>query len=100
MKLYECIIDDGNSVFKTITAAKNKKELLNTYGGNGTFEKNQRHNQRYPTYGRWLSSGIIKNYRLGRKRNNITHRITTTTFRFNQIREDRPWQHILITLKH
>lgn len=52
MKLYECIIDDGNSVFKTITAAKNKKELLNTYGGNGTFEKNQRHNQRYPTYGR------------------------------------------------
>ncbi|SEU21203.1 hypothetical protein [Enterocloster clostridioformis] len=39
MKLYECIIDDGKSVFKTITAAKNKKELLNVYGGNGTFEK-------------------------------------------------------------
>lgn len=39
MKLYECIIDDGKSVFKTVTAAKNKKELLNVYGGNGTFEK-------------------------------------------------------------
>lgn len=39
MKLYECIVDDGQSVFKTVTAAKNKKELLNVYGGNGTFEK-------------------------------------------------------------
>lgn len=39
MKLYECIIDDGTNVFKTVTAAKNKKELLNVYGGNGTFEK-------------------------------------------------------------
>lgn len=39
MRLYECIIDDGTDVFKTVTAAKNKKELLNIYGGNGTFEK-------------------------------------------------------------
>ena len=39
MKLFECIIDDGENVFKTVTAAKNKKELLNVYGGNGTFEK-------------------------------------------------------------
>lgn len=39
MKLYECIIDDGRNVFKTIIAAKNRKELLNVYGGNGTFEK-------------------------------------------------------------
>lgn len=39
MKLYECIVDDGKQVFKTVTAAKNKKELLNIYGGNGTFEK-------------------------------------------------------------
>lgn len=39
MKLYECIIDDGTNVFKTVSAAKNKKELLNVYGGNGTFEK-------------------------------------------------------------
>lgn len=40
MKLFECIIDNrqGN-VFKTITASKNKKELLNVYGGNGDFEK-------------------------------------------------------------
>lgn len=39
MKLYECIVDDGQNVFKTVTAAKNKKELLNVYGGNGKFEK-------------------------------------------------------------
>ena len=38
MKLYECIIDDGTNVFKTVTAAKNKKELLNVYGGNGTLD--------------------------------------------------------------
>lgn len=39
MKLFECIVDDGKDVFKTITAAKNKKELLSVYGGNGVFEK-------------------------------------------------------------
>lgn len=39
MKLYECIVDDGKNVFKTTEATKNRKELLNVYGGNGTFEK-------------------------------------------------------------
>ena len=39
MKLFECIVDDGAQVFKTVTAAKNKKELLSVYGGNGSFEK-------------------------------------------------------------
>lgn len=39
MKLYECIVDDGKNVFKTTVATKNRKELLNVYGGNGTFEK-------------------------------------------------------------
>lgn len=39
MKLFECIVDDGKNVFKTLTAAKNKKELLSVYGGNGSFEK-------------------------------------------------------------
>ena len=39
MKLFECIVDDGESVFKTLTASKNKKELLSVYGGNGKFEK-------------------------------------------------------------
>lgn len=39
MKLFKCIVDDGVSVFKTLTAAKSKKELLDVYGGNGTFEK-------------------------------------------------------------
>lgn len=39
MKLYECTVDDGKNIFKTITAAKNKKELLDMCGGNGTFTK-------------------------------------------------------------
>lgn len=39
MKLFKCIVDDGENVFKTLTAAKSKKELLEVYGGNGTFEK-------------------------------------------------------------
>ena len=39
MKLYECIVDDSKDVFKTLTAAQNKKELLSVYGGNGSFEK-------------------------------------------------------------
>jgi len=39
MKLFKCIVDDGKQVFKSYTAAKSKKELLNIYGGNGTFEK-------------------------------------------------------------
>jgi len=39
MKLFKCIVDDGKNVFKVLTAAKSKKELLNVYGGNGTFEK-------------------------------------------------------------
>lgn len=39
MKLFECIIDDGRNVFKTLTASKNKKELLDVCGGNGSFEK-------------------------------------------------------------
>lgn len=39
MKLFECIVDDRKNVFKTTVAAKNKKELLEVYGGNGTFEK-------------------------------------------------------------
>lgn len=37
MKLFECIIDDGKNVFKALTAATSKKELLNAYGGNGEF---------------------------------------------------------------
>lgn len=39
MKLFKCIVSDRENTFSTITAAKNKKELLNVYGGNGTFEK-------------------------------------------------------------
>lgn len=39
MKLYNCIIDDGKSIFRAFLAAKNKKELFDVYGGNGKFEK-------------------------------------------------------------
>lgn len=37
MKLFECIVDDGKDVFKTLTAAKSRKALLDEYGGNGDF---------------------------------------------------------------
>lgn len=39
MKLFECIIDDGTNVFKSLCTAKSKKELLDIYGGNGEFIK-------------------------------------------------------------
>ena len=39
MKLFECIVDDGKDVFKTLTAAKGRKALLDEYGGNGEFLK-------------------------------------------------------------
>lgn len=37
MKLFELIIDDGNNVYKTIQAAKDKKQLLQYCGGCGEF---------------------------------------------------------------
>ena len=39
MKLFKCIVDDGKNVFKTLVAAKTKKQLIDECGGNGTFEK-------------------------------------------------------------
>lgn len=39
MKLYNCIIDDGHDVYRAFCAAKNRKQLLEDYGGNGEFEK-------------------------------------------------------------
>lgn len=39
MKLFECIIDDEINVYKSLCTAKNKKELLDVYGGNGDFIK-------------------------------------------------------------
>ena len=39
MKLFECIIDDGTDVYKSLCTAKSKKELLDVYGGNGDFIK-------------------------------------------------------------
>lgn len=39
MKLYNCIMDDGRDVFRFLAAVKNRKQLLDQYGGNGNFEK-------------------------------------------------------------
>lgn len=39
MKLYNCIMDDGHGVFRFLAAVKNRKQLLDQYGGNGNFEK-------------------------------------------------------------
>ena len=89
MKLYECIIDDGTNVFKTVTAAKSKKELLNVYGGNGTFEKIKDITKDTQHMGVECLRDSDKN-RMGRNGDNATHSITTTTFRFNQVKEGRP----------
>lgn len=39
MKLFECIIDGEEGVFKTFLTAKNKKELTENYVDGGRFEK-------------------------------------------------------------
>ena len=62
MKLYECIIDDGTNIFKTAVAAKNKKELLKIYGGNGTFEKITDITQLTDSIGvEWLRDTLVRN---------------------------------------
>lgn len=60
MKLFECIVDDGKDVFKTITAAKNKKELLSVYGGNGVFEKITDVTNDYPIDVDKLSNDLLR----------------------------------------
>ena len=39
MKLFHVYIDAGDSVFKTFTAAKSKKAMIDRDGGNGKFVK-------------------------------------------------------------
>lgn len=38
MKLFKAIVDDGESVFNAYGCAKNKKEFMRIYGGNGVFK--------------------------------------------------------------
>lgn len=38
MKLFKAIVDDGERIFKTYGCAKNKKEFISIYGGNGEFK--------------------------------------------------------------
>lgn len=37
IKMFKCIVDDGKDVFKAFLPAKDKKELLSVWGGNGDF---------------------------------------------------------------
>ena len=39
MRLFKCIVDDGDDIINTYTTGKNKKDMLNIYGGNGEFIK-------------------------------------------------------------
>lgn len=39
MKLFKVYVDDGNQVFRTYTAAKSKKAMMERDGGNGEFVK-------------------------------------------------------------
>lgn len=39
MKLFRVYVDDGSHVFKTYTAAKSKKAMIEREGGNGEFVK-------------------------------------------------------------
>lgn len=39
MKVFRCVIDDGDNAYVIKTVAKDEKELLNVYGGNGEFLK-------------------------------------------------------------
>lgn len=39
LKVYECIIDEGRTIYKEFIPAKNKKELLKKWGCNGEFIK-------------------------------------------------------------
>lgn len=48
LKVYECIIDDGKEVYKEVLTAKNKKQLLDIWGGNGSFEKITEVTNQYP----------------------------------------------------
>lgn len=37
MKLFECVVNDGINIFKSLGTAKSKKEFKEVYGGNGEF---------------------------------------------------------------
>lgn len=37
IKKFECVIEDGDNVYKEYIPATSKRELLKTWGGNGKF---------------------------------------------------------------
>lgn len=48
MKVFECIIDDGQNIFKTIIPSTNRRTLLAEWNGNGEFVKIKEVTQDYP----------------------------------------------------
>ena len=60
MKLFKCIVNDGKGLFKTMVAAKNKKQLLNEGGGNGTFEKITEVTGNYPINSDKLDTDLLR----------------------------------------
>jgi hypothetical protein len=51
MKLFQVYVDDGTQVFKTYTAAKSKKAMMERDGGNGEFIKIEDVTSEYLTEG-------------------------------------------------
>lgn len=47
MKLFEVIFDNGEDVYKEYGCAKNKKEFIKRYGGNGEFVRLEDVTKRY-----------------------------------------------------
>ena len=39
MRLFKCIVNDGDDIIKAYATGKTKKDILNIYGGNGEFIK-------------------------------------------------------------
>lgn len=39
LKVFRCVVDDGEDAFVTYTTASSKEEIIDVYGGNGEFLK-------------------------------------------------------------
>lgn len=48
MKVFECIIDDGQSIFKSVIPATNRRTLISEWSGNGEFVKIKEVTQDFP----------------------------------------------------
>lgn len=57
-KVYQCIIDDGHSLYKEFIPAKSKAKLLNQWGGNGRFVEIQDVTIAYPISEQCLTEAL------------------------------------------